>query len=77
VIPTQEHPFLPIQHEPLNYVIYQPTFIEILISIAPIIMVIMIISVLAKLFPIIPVWETAIHEGIIKDNTENGNDTHN
>jgi molybdopterin-containing oxidoreductase family membrane subunit len=77
VIPTQEHPFLPIQHEPLNYVIYQPTFIEILISIAPIIMVIMIISVLAKLFPVIPVWETAIHEGIIKDTTEDENNTQN
>ena len=30
-------------------------------------MVIMIITVLAKLFPIIPVWETAVHEGIINE----------
>ncbi len=70
VVPTQEHPFLPIQHEPSNFMVYSPTLIEILISIAPIIMVLMIISTLAKLFPIIPVWETAVHKGLIVDETE-------
>jgi molybdopterin-containing oxidoreductase family membrane subunit len=54
--------------------VYSPTLIEILISIAPIIMVLMIVTVLAKLFPVIPVWETAVHNGIIKDETEEENE---
>ncbi len=73
VVPVQEHPFLPIQHEPSNFMVYSPSLIEILISIAPLIMVLMIISVLAKLFPIIPIWETAVHKGLIKDETETEN----
>ena len=77
VVPVQEHPFLPIQHEPSNFMVYSPTLIEILISIAPLIMVVMIISVLAKLFPIIPVWETAVHNGLIKDDTEDVVENHN
>lgn len=70
VVPVQEHPYLPIQHEPSNFMVYSPTLIEILISFAPLIMVVMIISVLTKLFPVIPVWETAVHRGLIKDETE-------
>jgi Ni/Fe-hydrogenase subunit HybB-like protein len=67
VVPVQQHPFLPIQHVPEEFMIYKPTLIEILISVGPIIMVLMIVSVLAKLMPVIPVWETAIHEGAEKD----------
>ncbi len=67
VVPVQEHPFLPIQHVPENFIVYSPTLIEILISVAPLIMVLMIITVLSKLFPIIPVWETAVHKGLIKE----------
>lgn len=77
VVPVQEHPYLPIQHEPANFMVYSPTLIEILISIAPIIMVLMIISVLAKLFPVIPIWETAVHKGLIKDETEIEIENHN
>jgi len=77
VVPVQEHPYLPIQHEPANFMVYSPTLIEILISIAPIIMVLMIISVLAKLFPVIPIWETAVHKGLIKDETEIETENHN
>ncbi|MHC1702691.1 MAG: NrfD/PsrC family molybdoenzyme membrane anchor subunit [Tenuifilaceae bacterium] len=73
VVPTQEHPFLPIQHEPSNFMVYSPTLIEILISVAPIVMVLMIVTVLSKLFPIIPVWETAVHKGLIEDETETEN----
>lgn len=58
VIPTMEHPFLPIQNVPLNFKVYSPTLIEILINIAPFILVLMIITVLAKVVPIIPVHET-------------------
>ena len=64
VIPTQEHPFLPIQNVPENFIIYKPTLIEISVTLASIILTIMIITVLAKLFPIIPIWETAHEKGI-------------
>ena len=64
VIPTQEHPFLPIQNVPENFIIYKPTLIEISITLASFILTIMIITVLAKLFPIVPIWETAHEKGI-------------
>lgn len=58
VVPTQEHPFLPIQNVPVEFKIYEPTLVEIMITLAPILMVILIISTLAKFFPIIPIAET-------------------
>lgn len=61
VVPTQEHPFLPIQNVPEYYHSYSPTLIESLITLGTFVMVIMIISVLAKVFPLIPIEET-IHE---------------
>ncbi len=62
VIPTMEHPFLPVQNLPEEWVVYQPTVIESAVTIGSIIMGIMIISVLAKLFPVIPMWEMAEEE---------------
>ena len=64
VIPTQEHPFLPIQHVPQNFVHYSPTLIETLISIAPFILVLMIITLISKFFPVLPLHETAREKGI-------------
>lgn len=64
VIPTQEHPFLPIQHVPDNFVHYSPTLVETLISIAPFILVLMIITLVSKFFPVIPIHETAQEKGI-------------
>jgi len=58
VVPTQEHPFLPIQNVPMEFKIYEPTLIEIMVTLAPILMVILIVSTLAKFFPIIPIAET-------------------
>jgi len=58
VVPTQEHPYLPIQNVPLNFKIYSPTLIEILITIAPFILALIIITVLSKVVPIIPIHET-------------------
>jgi molybdopterin-containing oxidoreductase family membrane subunit len=58
VVPTQEHPFLPIQNVPVEFKIYEPTLIEIMVTVAPILMVILIVSTLAKFFPIIPIAET-------------------
>jgi molybdopterin-containing oxidoreductase family membrane subunit len=58
VIPTMEHPFLPIQNVPLNFKIYTPTLVEILVIIAPMILVLIIITILSKIIPIIPIHET-------------------
>lgn len=62
VIPTMQHPFLPIQNVPIEYQIYKPTLIEIAITIAPIILVLMIITVLSKTFPVLPIQEVESHE---------------
>jgi molybdopterin-containing oxidoreductase family membrane subunit len=61
VVPTMEHPFLPIQNVPLNFKIYTPTLIEIGVTIAPMIMVLLIVTVLSKVIPIIPIQETLDH----------------
>jgi len=58
VVPTMEHPYLPIQNVPLSFKVYTPTLTEILITILPFILVLIIITVLAKVIPIIPVHET-------------------
>ncbi len=58
VIPTMEHPFLPIQNVPLNFKVYTPTLTESLISLAPIILVLIIITGVSKLVPVIPIEET-------------------
>ncbi len=59
VVPTQEHPFLPIQHVPGEWFVYKPTLIETAITMGSIILVLIIISVLSKIFPVIPIWEMA------------------
>lgn len=64
VVPTQEHPFLPIQHVPQNFVHYTPTLIETLITIAPFILVLIIITLISKFFPVIPLHETAVEKGV-------------
>jgi len=58
VVPTQEHPYLPIQNVPMNFKIYSPTLIEILITIAPFILTLMIITILSKVIPIVSIHET-------------------
>jgi Ni/Fe-hydrogenase subunit HybB-like protein len=57
VVPTQENPYLPMQHVPSNFLIYKPTLIETAITLASFILVLLIITSLSKLFPVIPVWE--------------------
>jgi len=58
VVPTQLHPYLPIQNVPEYFKFYSPTLTEILITATSFILVLMIITVLSKLFPIIPIIET-------------------
>ena len=62
VVPTQEHPYLPIQNVPMNFKVYTPTLIEILITIAPFILVLMIITILSKVVPIVSIHETVESE---------------
>jgi molybdopterin-containing oxidoreductase family membrane subunit len=62
VVPTMEHPYLPIQNVPINFKIYSPTLTEILVTIAPMIMVLLIVTILSKVVPIIPLQETLDHE---------------
>jgi len=61
VVPTQGHPFLPIQNVPESFKFYTPTIIETAITLASFILVLIIITILSKIFPVIPVLET-IHE---------------
>ena len=64
VIPTMEHPFLPIQNVPEHFHHYQPTSTEIMIMLFSFFASILIISILAKLFPVITIWEYAEDKGI-------------
>ncbi len=66
VIPTLEHPFLPVQNVPENFHDYAPTSIEVMITIFSFVSALIIISVLAKLFPVITIWEYAEEKGIDK-----------
>jgi Ni/Fe-hydrogenase subunit HybB-like protein len=59
VVPTQDHPFLPIQHVPKAWMVYQPTIVETAITFGTILLAVLIITILVKLFPVIPIWEMA------------------
>ena len=63
-VPTLEHPHLPINNVPFDYVIYWPNWIEWSITMMAIAGALLIITILAKLFPVIPIWEMAHEEGI-------------
>lgn len=58
VVPTQEHPYLPIQNVPEIFKVYTPTLIETAITVGSIILVLIIITILSKFFPVIPIQET-------------------
>lgn len=64
VVPIQEHPYLPIQNVPEEFMHYSPTLAEIAITVGSFVLVLIIITVLSKLFPVIPIWE-------IKEELEN------
>jgi molybdopterin-containing oxidoreductase family membrane subunit len=57
VVPSQEHPFLPAQNYPGEWIIYKPTLIEIGVTVAAFLLVLIIITTLSKLFPVIPIAE--------------------
>ena len=59
VVPTQDHPFLPMQHVPKAWMVYQPTVVETAITMGTILLAVIIITLLVKFFPVIPIWEMA------------------
>jgi Ni/Fe-hydrogenase subunit HybB-like protein len=59
VVPTMEHPFLPKQNVPLEWMHYHPTLTETSITVASLVLVLFIITLLAKFFPLVPIWEMA------------------
>ncbi|MCE4563588.1 polysulfide reductase NrfD [Maribellus sp. CM-23] len=67
VIPTLEHPFLPVQNVPENFQHYAPTSIELMITIFSFMAALLIITVLAKMFPVITIWEYAEEKGISRE----------
>ncbi len=67
VIPTLEHPFLPVQNVPENFQHYAPTSIEIMITVFSFMAALLIITVLAKMFPVIAIWEYAEEKGISRE----------
>ncbi len=66
-IPTLLHPHLPIQNVPEEFHTYWPTPIEWSITMMAVAGAVLIITILAKLFPVIPIWETAHEEGITNE----------
>ena len=60
VIPSLQHPYLPIQGVDESYLHYNPTWEEWAITFASFAWLLLIITVLIKLFPVIPVHEDKI-----------------
>ncbi len=65
VIPSLQHPYLPIQDVAESYRHYVPTWEEWAITLASFAGVLLMITIFIRLFPIIPIWET------IKEKTNN------
>ncbi len=64
VIPSLQHPYLPIQDVDESYLHYVPTWEEWAITFASFAGVLLIITVLIKLVPVIPMWEIAEEEDL-------------
>lgn len=64
VVPTLIHAYLPIQNVPESFHEYNPTGLEITVTIGVIAIAVLIVTVLAKLFPVVPLWEVAEQKGV-------------
>ena len=67
VIPSLQHPYLPIQDVDKSYLEYFPTWEEWAICAASVAGVLLIITLFMKIFPIIPIWELAEEKGVKKE----------
>ena len=68
VVPTLNHPYIPIQRVPEDWLHYYPTFQEWFITLGTVTGALLIITLFVRLFPIVPILETA--EEIPHKNTE-------
>ncbi len=59
VVPTLLHPFMPIQNVPEEWKHYSPTWEEWSIALGTLAASLLIMTILARLFPVIPIYETA------------------
>jgi len=57
VVPIQQHPYLPIQNVPEEFMYYRPTLAEIAITCGSFVLVLLIVTILSKLFPVVSIWE--------------------
>jgi len=62
VVPTLEHPFLPIQDVPLSISGYFPNYVEFSVVAGCLAGIFLVITLFSKLFPMMAVWE--VEEGI-------------
>jgi molybdopterin-containing oxidoreductase family membrane subunit len=70
VIPSLQHPYLPIQGVDESYLHYNPTWEEWSITFASFAWLLLIITVLIKLFPVIPLQEDDLNsENSVKPNS--------
>ncbi len=60
VIPSLQHPYLPIQDVDESYLHYNPTWEEWVITMSSFAWLLLIITVLIKLFPVIPILKTKL-----------------
>jgi molybdopterin-containing oxidoreductase family membrane subunit len=67
VIPSLQHPYLPIQNVDESYRHYFPTWEEWAICAASLAGVLLIITLFMKIFPVIPIWEVAEEKGMKKE----------
>jgi len=68
VIPSLQHPYLPIQDVDESYLHYNPTWDEWSITFASFAWLLLIITVLMKLFPVLPIEDS--EKTISKNNVE-------
>jgi len=59
VVPTLNHPYIPIQRVPEGWLHYFPTFAEWYITLGTVTGALLIITIYVRLFPVIPILETA------------------
>jgi len=69
VIPSLQHPYIPIQNVDESYLHYNPTWEEWAITISSFTSLLLMITILIKLFPVIPIQkESPISETIVEPN---------
>ncbi|OIO99258.1 MAG: polysulfide reductase [Bacteroidetes bacterium CG2_30_33_31] len=64
IVPALIHSYLPQQNYPANFHGYEPTGIELTITLGTIALAVLIVSILVKLFPVMSIWEIAHEKGV-------------